>query len=194
MKGVRGSALRPSVHPRNRRPPMGGRVKTGGHVSHIGRTPGARTTTLAFLLACAGACSHHGGAKQDPVPAAAPDGARAARRPVADRSPGREATASEMQDQSVTRVEELLVGRFPGVQVMNTPGGLVVRVRGQSSILGNSEPLFVVDGIPITPGTGGALAINPRDVARIEVLKDAAETAIYGPRGANGVIVITTKR
>jgi TonB-dependent SusC/RagA subfamily outer membrane receptor len=82
-----------------------------------------------------------------------------------------------------------------GVTVTRTPdGGISVRIRGQSTINGNTEPLYVIDGLPIQPGPGGSLVgINPHDIASIEVLKDAANTAFYGVRGANGVILIKTK-
>jgi TonB-dependent outer membrane receptor, SusC/RagA subfamily, signature region len=82
-----------------------------------------------------------------------------------------------------------------GVTVTRTAdGGISVRIRGQSSIYGNTEPLFVIDGLPIQPGPGGSLlGINPHDIASIEVLKDAASMAFYGVRGANGVILIKTK-
>jgi len=103
-------------------------------------------------------------------------------------------SSEEFGAQTVQRVEELFVGRFPGVEVFSAPGGMQVRIRGASSVLGNSEPLYVVDDIPLAAGTGGLLAINPRDVARIEVLKDAASTAEYGLRGGNGVIRVTTRR
>jgi TonB-dependent SusC/RagA subfamily outer membrane receptor len=88
------------------------------------------------------------------------------------------------------------MGHFPGVTVTRTPdGGVSVRIRGTTSIRGNTEPLYVIDGIAIDPGPGGSLiGINPHDIASIEVLKDPAETAAYGLRGANGVIVIKTKR
>ena len=93
-------------------------------------------------------------------------------------------------------IEEALAGRFPGVEVNRTPdGGIAVRIRGGSSILGSNEPLYVIDGVEIAPGPGGALAgINPHDIASIEVIKDPAGEAMYGVRGANGVIVIRTKR
>jgi TonB-dependent SusC/RagA subfamily outer membrane receptor len=67
-------------------------------------------------------------------------------------------------------------------------------MRGPTSILGGNEPLYILDGFPIEPGPGGLVAINPADVESIEVLKDAASQAAYGLRGANGVIVIKTKR
>ena len=104
-------------------------------------------------------------------------------------------TSEDWKGSSATTVEELFAGRFPGVQVFSANGGISVRVRGGSSINGSNEPLYVVDGITIEPGPGGALiGINPQDVAKIEVLKDVGSTAIYGVRGANGVILITTRK
>jgi TonB-dependent SusC/RagA subfamily outer membrane receptor len=106
-------------------------------------------------------------------------------------------SARELEKVRAARVEELLRGRLAGVQVIRRPDGdFSVRIRGTGSFYGSSEPLYVVDGVPIhTTGLGSALAgISPRDIARIDVLKDAGATAIYGSRGANGVIVITTKR
>ena len=93
-------------------------------------------------------------------------------------------------------IEQLLASRFSGVQVSRTSsGGLSVRIRGIGSFISSNEPLYVVDGVPIDLGAGSALrAINPRDVASIEVIKDPAGLAMYGVRGANGVIVINTKR
>ena len=95
---------------------------------------------------------------------------------------------------SARSVEELLRGRVSGAQVLETPNGLVVRIRGVTSPTGHNAPLYVVDGTPIQPGPGGALVgLNPYDIASIEVLKGAA-AAIYGVRAANGVVVIKTKR
>lgn len=93
-------------------------------------------------------------------------------------------------------IEEVLMGRFPGVWVTRTAnGGVSVRIRGAASFYASSEPLYVIDGIPIQAGPGGSLSgISPYDIESIKVLKDPAETALYGIRGANGVIVITTKR
>jgi len=105
-------------------------------------------------------------------------------------------TSEDIDRQPGRPIEEVLMGRFPGVDVRRTAdGGIAVRIRGATSIRGSNEPLYVVDGIPIQPGPNGSLTgINPHDIATIQVLKDPAETAMYGMRGANGVIVITTKR
>lgn len=88
---------------------------------------------------------------------------------------------------------ELLEGRVAGVRVIRRSGGMALRIRGPSTIMGGRDPLYVVDGMPMRPGPGGYIGINPQDVASIEVLRDAASTAMYGIRGANGVVVITTK-
>lgn len=95
-----------------------------------------------------------------------------------------------------TRVEELFQGRLAGVQVTNTGSGYSVRVRGAGTLLSGGEPLYVVDGVPLHGAAPGhALdGINPSDVARIDVLKDAGSAAIYGSKAANGVILITTRR
>lgn len=107
-----------------------------------------------------------------------------------------ELTAEDIQRSPDQPIERLLAARFPGVWLTRTPeGGLAVRIRGTTSVHGARQPLYVIDGIPIQPGPGGSLAgINPYDIESIEVLKDVADTALYGMRGANGVIVITTKR
>ena len=91
-------------------------------------------------------------------------------------------------------IEKVLQGRVSGVDVTSSPdGGISVRIRGASST--SPEPLYVIDGVPITPGPGGSLAgINPYDIESIRVLKDAASLTMYGSRGANGVILIKTKR
>jgi TonB-dependent starch-binding outer membrane protein SusC len=94
----------------------------------------------------------------------------------------------------VTFVEELLIGRVPGVSVFRTDRGVSVRIRGPSSFLSVGDPLFVIDGVALPWGLPNPLAgISPHDVVRIDVIKDGA-AAIYGSRGANGVILITTRR
>ncbi len=100
------------------------------------------------------------------------------------------------EEQPVTTVADMLRGRVSGVVVTEgTTGGISVRIRGRSSIMGSSDPLYVVDGMPVEPDPGGTISfLNPHDIESISVLKDASATAIYGARGANGVIVIKTKR
>jgi TonB-dependent SusC/RagA subfamily outer membrane receptor len=107
-------------------------------------------------------------------------------------------TAEEIERQGATDqpIEKVLQGRIAGVSVTRAAdGGIAVRIRGATSFHGNSEPLYILDGMPIQPGpTGSLTGINPSDIESIKVLKDAAETAMYGVRGANGVIIIKTKR
>jgi iron complex outermembrane receptor protein len=116
--------------------------------------------------------------------------------PKSASAPETGATDSLVGSVRVTRVEELLQGKFPGVVLSRLPnGGLAVRIRGTTSVLGTNDPLYVVDGMPIEPGPGGALfGINPGDIEKITVLKDVGSTSLYGVRGANGVVVITMKR
>ena len=125
---------------------------------------------------------------------------------------------SDVKGVNITSADQLLQGRLAGVNVKQAsaaPGGLTsVRIRGSNSFLGSNEPLYVIDGVPVFndaqelttyggPGTTGAQRINPEnplaflnpaDIESINVLKDASATAIYGARGSNGVIIITTKR
>lgn len=106
------------------------------------------------------------------------------------------ATAEQLKDAKATQVEKLLEGRFPGVDVVRTRfGGFSIRIRGVTTFLGNSQPLYVVDGLPVQVDPERGLDwLSPAEIARIDVLKDPAETTMYGVRGANGVILITTKR
>lgn len=102
--------------------------------------------------------------------------------------------SEDLQRIPITNVNQALQGRAAGVQIRQTqqqPGGeLSVRIRGISSIQGNTDPLYVIDGI-----VGGNInTLNPQDIASLEVLKDASATAIFGANGANGVVLITTKR
>jgi TonB-linked SusC/RagA family outer membrane protein len=117
--------------------------------------------------------------------------------------------ASDIANTPILSPEQALQGRAAGVQVTQasgTPGGgISVRIRGTSSIGASSQPLYVIDGVPINTGsntqvgaggqTNNTLSdINPSDIESIEVLKDAAASAIYGSRAANGVVIINTKR
>ena len=121
--------------------------------------------------------------------------------------------AKDFNKGTYTSPDQLIQGKAAGVLVINNtgqPGGsTTIRIRGSSSIRSGNQPLFVIDGVPLSGGTarpggsgggfgndgGNPLAyMNPNDIAGIEILKDASSTAIYGSRGANGVILITTKR
>jgi TonB-dependent starch-binding outer membrane protein SusC len=93
-------------------------------------------------------------------------------------------------------IEKLLMNRSPGVWVGRaSDGSIAVRIRGGTSLMGNNEPLYILDGSPFIPGPAGSLTgINPYDIESIKVLKDPAELSMYGSRGANGVIIIKTKQ
>ena len=99
-----------------------------------------------------------------------------------------------IQDRPVGRAEQALQGQMAGVSVRSTSGApgsdITINVRGAASINGESTPLYVVDGVPIDNLSG----INPNDIESIDVLKDAASAAIYGSRGSNGVVLVTTKK
>ncbi|WP_114778533.1 SusC/RagA family TonB-linked outer membrane protein [Botryobacter ruber] len=120
-----------------------------------------------------------------------------------------------VNESKVISVPEALQGKVSGVQIMNNTGqpgsGITFNIRGTTSITGSSQPLVVIDGQPIESGFGATMAgaaldggaeippsdplasLNPDDIESIEILKDASSTAIYGSRGANGVVLITTK-
>ena len=92
-------------------------------------------------------------------------------------------------------MEELFAGKFPGVEVLRVPtGGISIRIRGSNTFLGSTEPLYIIDGARVQSGPGGLLFLDPSEIAKIEVLKDIGSTSVYGSEGANGVILITTKR
>ncbi len=103
--------------------------------------------------------------------------------------------ADQLNTGPQTSVDQAIQGRVPGVQVTQTNaepgGGYSIRIRGTNSITAGNEPLYVVDGLP---GANPLNSLNPADIQSIEVLKDASATAIYGARGSNGVILITTKQ
>lgn len=104
-------------------------------------------------------------------------------------------TSDDLDRVPVEPIERTLAAKVPGLMISHTADGSIsIRIRGGSSIMGSNEPLYIIDGIPAVTGPGGSLTgINPRDIASIEVLRDAANLAFYGARGANGVIVIKTK-
>ncbi len=104
---------------------------------------------------------------------------------------------AEMQQSQSMPIEQYLASRSAGVVIGHASDGtLTVRIRGgSSSTYGNNAPLYIVDGVPFTPSTEGGLSgINPYDIASSKALKDAADITMYGVRGANGVIVIKTKK
>jgi TonB-linked SusC/RagA family outer membrane protein len=102
--------------------------------------------------------------------------------------------ADDLDERPTSRLDHAMAGKLAGVQVQEVSGspgkGLTVKVRGVSSINNSNSPLYVVDGFPINSGLDN---INPNDIESIEVLKDAASASIYGSRGSNGVVLVTTK-
>lgn len=102
----------------------------------------------------------------------------------------------EMKDIPANSIGNILQGRAAGLQIISPsqdPGaGSTIRIRGASSLRGSNSPLVVIDGFPL--GTDDLKQVNPADIESIEVLKDASASAIYGSRGANGVIIITTRK
>lgn len=143
---------------------------------------------LALAIAVAG-CSQSGQPSTSSSPEASARGGQAS----ADAATVGAADIDKAPGESI---EKTLEGRVAGVVVSRSPeGGIAVRIRGATSVYGNNEPLYVLDGLPIQPGPGGSLSgINPNDIESIRVLKDPAEIAFYGSRGANGVIIIKTKK
>lgn len=121
-------------------------------------------------------------------------------------------SAEDIKSLPITSFEQGMQGRVAGVQVLqgnSAPGGAPqVRIRGANTVLGGNEPLYVIDGVPVynsdlennsnlnvgTQPSNALASINPNDIVSMEILKDASATAIYGARGANGVVIITTKR
>lgn len=154
-----------------------------------------RAALLSLTMAASGACHHSARDAHAPLPVDTLDNGYT----TSVREHGSRAVRSlgpaEIARLRVTRVEELLAGRVPGLRVLPTPnGGFTVRVRGVTTLHGNAEPLYIIDGMAITLLPGEGLNwLNPAEILQIDVLKDPADTSIYGVRGANGVIVIRTK-
>ncbi|QBN17582.1 SusC/RagA family TonB-linked outer membrane protein [Flavobacterium nackdongense] len=115
-------------------------------------------------------------------------------------------TSKDIEQIPVASVQNALVGKLAGVQITQTngkvEGGMSVRVRGAASISAGKEPLYVLDGIPLVTTnesnngapTNPLITLSPNEIESIDVLKDASSAAIYGARGANGVVIITTKK
>ena len=149
--------------------------------------PRISTAALALLGVLGGACARSTSSATEQIePIPVPKGAV-----------GNAVTAEDVERSPNVPLEQLLAGKVSGVIVTRTAdGGIAVRVRGgSSSFSGNNAPLYVLDGVAIEAGPNGSLTgVNPYDIASIKVLKDAADITMYGVRGANGVIVIKTKR
>ena len=134
--------------------------------------------SLLLLAACSRRSSQHSSPPTDP-----------------NRPPGTVLTAEDIQRSPGQTLEQLLLARVPGMTMTRAPDGhAVLHLRGTTTLLGDEEPLFVVDGIPLGPNAANLAAIDPHDIQTVQVLRDAASTAAYGIRGANGVIIIRTKQ
>jgi TonB-dependent SusC/RagA subfamily outer membrane receptor len=145
------------------------------------------TARVLPLVAVAGvilACAHRGGAGQG-EPAQTP--------PASPPPSPSTVTSDEPARQGATTLNQLLAGRIAGVVVTEAPGGgIIVRMGGPTSFQAGQDPLFVIDGVPVEVNRGALAWLNARDVESIRAIK-GADAAIYGTRGANGVIVIKTK-
>lgn len=135
------------------------------------------TLLLGLATACASSSGHPTGQTQ-PTP-----------------RPG--VTAQDIEQHEGEPIEAVLQAKVPGIIVTRlADGGIAIQIRGTaSSFYGNTAPLYVIDGVAFRPGANGELVgINPYDIESIKVLKNASDTALYGIRGGNGVIEITTKK
>ncbi|HEX6560370.1 MAG TPA: TonB-dependent receptor plug domain-containing protein [Longimicrobiales bacterium] len=160
-----------------------------------GRLATALSTTL--LAALAGACAGNPAPQSSPPERGVVSVGYGTQDASAVTGAVSSVTADDVKTNRYTRIEEMMEARVPGLQVLRRSNGdFSLRIRGGTSIMGNDEPLVVLDGMPLQQGfTALSLAaINPSDVQRIDVLRDAGAAAIYGSRAANGVIIITTKR
>ena len=123
-------------------------------------------------------------------------GRAASPQPESSTPPGTVLTADDIRRSPGQSLEQLLLARVPGLTIQRAADGHSKLVlRGKNTILGDDEALFVVNGIPLGPAvTGNLAAVDVHDIETVQVLRDAAATAAYGIRGANGVIVIRTKQ
>lgn len=137
----------------------------------------ARAITVVIVLT---ACGH---------------GRTATPQPQSSTPPGTVLTAEDIRRSPGQSLEQLLLARVPGLTIERAPDGHSKLVlRGKNTILGDDEALFVVNGLPLGPAVSGNLAaVDIHDIETVQVLRDAAATAAYGIRGANGVILIRTK-
>lgn len=150
---------------------------------------------LALTMTASGACHHSARDAGAPLPVDTLDNASTTSVGAHPVGTLRSLGPAELARRRVRRVEELLAGRVAGVRVLPTPsGGFTVLVRGVTTLYGYSEPLYIIDGMAVTVQPGEGLNwLDPADILQIDVLKDPAETSMYGGRGANGVIIIRTR-
>ena len=107
-------------------------------------------------------------------------------------------SVEELQDFPISNFDQALAGKLAGVQVLQTTGApgreLTIKVRGTSTLTAGTEPLYVVDGVPLEDSGKATEIVNMEDIESIQILKDASSAAIYGSRGGNGVVLINTKK
>ena len=155
-----------------------------------------RRSTATVVLLAAAAC----GACARAAPRAAPTPSATSCNDPSTREPWGAGAVSVVCANDVSgiparQIEEWLQGRVAGLWVVQRRGGFSLLIRGPGSIYSDNEPLYVLDGMPLVLEPGrGLYWLSPRDVQMVEVLKDADATALYGLRGANGVVLITTRR
>jgi TonB-dependent starch-binding outer membrane protein SusC len=110
-------------------------------------------------------------------------------------APKQMVTAQDLERNPDEPIEQVLQTKYPGVQITRSGDGITIQLRGPGSFYSNGAALYVIDDVPMPAGRGGGLSvINPYDIESIRVLKNPEDIGIYGVRGSNGVILITTKR
>ncbi|PYO92104.1 MAG: hypothetical protein DMD62_14065 [Gemmatimonadetes bacterium] len=141
------------------------------------------TRALLLVFLSVPACSHRG---------STPSSSQS----IDPRPPGTVLTADDIRASPGQSLEQLLLARVPGLTAVRAPDGrTILTLRGTTTLLGDDEPLFVVNGIALAPNSSSNLnAIDLHDIETVQVIRDAASTAAYGVRGANGVIIIRTKQ
>jgi TonB-dependent SusC/RagA subfamily outer membrane receptor len=159
----------------------------------------SRGLLFAALTLITGGVLGCGAVRSAPPPSEpSPEARGGAGRSVASEGTGSVAVidGDDLHGNPAPQLEGMLEGRVAGVQIIRLAGGgMSVRIRGPGSINGDTEPLYVVDGMMIQSASGrGLYWLNPGDIQRIEILKDASTTSMYGVRGSNGVVLITTRR
>jgi TonB-dependent SusC/RagA subfamily outer membrane receptor len=147
--------------------------------------PASAVLVVLFALACGG------GPKPLPGPSGPVDIGYGERDESESTMAVSSVSADELDTFRYARVEQMIAGRFPGVEVSESLGRYVIRIRGTNSINAGNDPLVVIDGM--VTDVSALAGLSPSEVDRIDVLRDAASSAIYGSRGANGVILIRTK-
>ena len=145
--------------------------------------------SIALIATLVVGCAHSGASRAEPAPNPPPPPPPPLPTPSASI-----ARADDPARENAKTLEQMLAGRIAGVIVSRAPGGgITVRMQGPTSFYSGQAPLIVVDGVPVD-GVGSTLSwLNAQDIESIEALKDPSQTAIWGVRGANGVIIIKTK-